>query len=342
MKGIINLIDLIDIMKKILMLTTGGTISSIKSDDGLVPSNLDHVLKYVGIIKDFELSYKELMVLDSSNIQPEEWKKIATAIYKNMKSYDGIVVTHGTDTMAYTTSMISFMIQNPNIPIVFTGSQLPIDSEMTDAINNLRLAFKMALSGTPGIFLAFDREIILGTRAVKVRATSFHAFESVNTYSIGKIDSNGLVIHKSSLPKYSGGTKFNSNINSNVFLLKLTPATNPSIINLLINSNYKGIVIEAFGQGGLQFVRRDFIPYLIEAKKKNVAVVVASQCLYDGANLNIYQVGKKALETGVIESHDMTCEAAVTKLMWVLGQTDNLKEVKKLFNQNLAGEIKSN
>lgn len=327
-------------MKNILMLTTGGTISSIKSSEGLVPSTKDHVLKYLGNITNFNLTSEELMVLDSTNIQPEEWIKIATTIYNNLDKYDGIVVTHGTDTMAYTTSMISFMIQNPKIPVVFTGSQLPIDNDLTDATSNLRLAFKMALSGIRGIFLAFDRQIILGSRAVKVRATSFHAFESINSNPIGTLDSNGLTIHNDSLPNYSEKTIFNTNINSNIFLLKLTPATNPSIISLLINAGYKGIVIEAFGQGGLQFVRRDFIPSLMEAKSKNVAIVVSSQCLYDGANLNIYQVGKKALQTGVIESRDMTCEAAVTKLMYALGQTSNLDEVKKIFETNLAGEMR--
>lgn len=327
-------------MKKILMLTTGGTISSVKSNEGLVPSNLNHILNYVGVIKDFELESKELMVLDSSNIQPEEWKIIAKSIYDSMPNYDGIVVTHGTDTMAYTTSMVSFIIQNPTIPVVFTGSQLPIDNELSDAINNLRLAFKMALSGVGGIFLAFDRQVILGTRAVKVRATSFHAFESINTYPVATLDSQGLTIHKSALPKYKKEPIFNSNIDPNVFLLKLTPATDPKIISLLINANYKGIVIEAFGQGGLQFVRRDFNPYLLEAKEKGVTIVVSSQCLYDGANLNTYQVGKKALEKGVIVSQDMTCESAVTKLMWILGQTNDSQKIAAMFNKNLAGEIK--
>lgn len=327
-------------MKKILMLTTGGTISSISSNEGLVPSNLKHVLDYIGVIKDFILESKELMVLDSSNIQPEEWKIIAEAIYKNMKQYDGIVVTHGTDTMAYTSSMISFMIQNPKIPVVFTGSQLPIDNEMTDAISNLRVAFKMALSAKPGIYIAFDKEIILGTRAVKISTSSFHAFESINSSPIARLDSNGLHINEHRIPKYFGETKLNTNIDSNVFLLKLTPASDPKIIELLINANVSGIVIEAFGQGGIQFVRRDFLPYLKLANEKNIPIVVSSQCLYDSANLNIYEVGKKALQNGVIEAYDMTGEAAITKLMFLLGQTKNLKEIAKAFKTNFAGEIK--
>lgn len=325
-------------MKKILLLSTGGTISSIESNNGLIPSNLNHVLSFLGVIKGFKLDTRELMVLDSTNIQPEEWKIIATAIYENLNNYDGIVITHGTDTMAYTASMMSFMIQNPNIPIVFTGSQLPIDNEMTDAISNLRQAFKMALSGYRGIFVAFDKEIILATRCVKVATSSFHAFESINTTPIGKIDSKGLFINSDKLPAYQDEVIFSPNIETNVFLLKLTPATDPKIIDILINSNVKGIVIEAFGQGGIQFIRRDFTPYLKKALKLNIPIVVSSQCLYDGVNLNIYEVGKKSLENGVITANDMTNESCITKLMWALGQTNDIKEIRHIFNQNIAGE----
>lgn len=329
-------------MKKLLMLTTGGTISSIESESGLVPSSADTILKQMGIEQshEFSLDVKEILLLDSSNIQPEEWNIIATAIYENMYNYDGIIVTHGTDTMAYSTSMVSFMVQNPSIPVVFTGSQLPIGNFLTDAITNLRSAFAMALSGVPGIFVAFDRKIILGTRAVKVRTTSFNAFESINLKYAGTVDSNGLSLNHYVIPSYEKEPIFNNKINSDVFLLKLTPGTNPHIIDILIESKVSGVVIEAFGAGGIQFVRRDFIEKLHNAYKHGIPVVVCSQCLYESSNFNIYQVGKKALSAGVIEAFDMTTEAAVTKLMWALGQTNNISEIKKIFETNYAGEIR--
>lgn len=328
-------------MKKILMLTTGGTISSVETESGLVPSSANTILKQMGIeaSSDFKLDVKEILVLDSSNIQPEEWNIIAQAIYADIKNYDAIIITHGTDTMAYSASMISFMIQNPKIPIIFTGSQLPIGNFLTDAIFNLRSAFAMAMSGIPGVFVAFDRQIILGTRAVKVRTTSFHAFESINILPVGIVDSNGLNLRKELIPHHDKDTIFNNRINSNVFLLKLTPATNPTIIDMLIKAKVQGIVIEAFGAGGIQFIRRDFVSKLQDAYNKNIPVVVCSQCLYEASNFNIYQVGKKALSVGVIEAYDMTTEAAITKLMWALGQTDKIDKIKEIFEQNLAGEI---
>lgn len=327
-------------MKKLLMLTTGGTISSVQSKEGLVPSNSNKLIDQIlADNKEFTIEVKEILLLDSSNIQPEEWNVIATSIYNNINSYDGIIITHGTDTLAYTASMVSFMIQNPKIPVVFTGSQLPINHFQTDAVSNLRSAISMALSKTPGVYVAFDRQIILGTRAVKVRTTSFHAFESINVKSAGFLNSNGLNLNHSVIPTYKEDTIFNNNINSNVFLLKLTPATNPSIIDMLIKSNVQGIVIEAFGIGGLQFIRRDFVSTLELANKHKVPVVICSQCLYEPSNLNVYQVGRKALGAGVIEAYDMTTEACVTKLMWALGQTNKIEEIQAIFEKNIAGEI---
>ncbi|MBQ3253870.1 MAG: asparaginase [Acholeplasmatales bacterium] len=326
-------------MKKILIITTGGTITSIQSNNGLIPTDTSTFL--VKAIKDSELdiSVKNIMVLDSSNIQPEEWKVIATDIYNSMNYFDGIIVTHGTDTMAYTASMMCFMIQNPTIPIVFTGSQLPITHPLTDAYNNLRAAGEMCKSGYKGIFIAFDRKIIIGCRAVKVRTSGFAAFESINLKSVGKISGNGLTIRDEMIKKYEGAPKLVTNIETNVFLLKLTPTTNPNIIDLLIQSGIKGIVIEAYGAGGISFVRRDFVSKIKYAIDNNVPVVVSSQCLYETSNFNIYEVGQKVIKTGAIEALDMTSEAAVCKLMYALGQSNDIKEISKIFRSEIASEI---
>ena len=327
-------------MKKILMLTTGGTIASLPSEEGLAPTGADAILSHMGpSAANYDITTQEILTLDSTNIQPEEWKIIAGAIYKNIRLYDGIVVTHGTDTMAYTASMMSFMLRNVPIPVVFTGSQVPIASPLSDAPLNLTCAFAMAASATPGIFVAFDRKIMLGCRSVKVRTTAFDAFESVNYPYAGVVDSSGLNLDRSVIPPQRGECVLEDTVDSDVYLLKLTPGTNPKLVDLMIEAGCHGIVIEAFGIGGLQFVRRDFVSKIEKAIDAGIPVVVCSQCLYERSDFSVYQVGQKALAKGAIQGFDMTREAAVTKLMWALGHTRDLGEIRAMFHTNLAGEI---
>lgn len=327
-------------MKKILMLTTGGTIASMPSEEGLAPTGADTILTHMGpAAANYAITTKEILTLDSTNIQPEEWKIIADAIYQNVRDYDGIVVTHGTDTMAYTASMMSFMLRNVPIPVVFTGSQVPIAKPLSDAPLNLSCALAMAASSTPGIFVAFDRKIILGCRAVKVRTTAFDAFESVNYEYAGVVNSSGLTLNYAAIPSQNGECVLEDTVDSDVYLLKLTPGTNPKIVDLMIDAGCHGIVIEAFGIGGLQFIRRDFVSKIEKAIDAGIPVVVCSQCLYERSDFSVYQVGQKALAKGAIQGFDMTREAAVTKLMWALGRTRDLGEISAMFRQNIAGEI---
>ena len=325
--------------KRIRLLTTGGTIASLPGGQGLEPRRSDVMELALEQLRNFyDIEVEDVLCLDSSNITPEQWQLIAQRVYEDRSRCDGIVISHGTDTMAYTASAVTFMLPGIDIPVVFTGSQLPLADMLSDGPSNLRTAFAMAASGQPGVFLAFDRKVMLGCRAVKVRASGFSAFESVNARYCAQVTNRGLVVDTSALPPPQGEPRLCQKISQDVFLLKLTPGLKPSMIEMLAAMGYRGIVIEAFGLGGINVLHQG-LRGIRRAVEDGVSVVVTTQCLYDSANLQVYQVGNQLLELGVIQGRDMTSEAAMTKLMWAIGQGFTPDQIKDLFNRNLAGEV---
>ena len=325
--------------KRILLLTTGGTIASMPGADGLEPHRSGVMERELHQLRTYyDISVRDVICLDSSNIRPQEWQLIARAIFEARMDYDGIVVSHGTDTMAYTASAVTFMLPDMDIPVVFTGSQLPLADILSDGPDNLRTAFAMAATGKGGVFLAFDRKVMLGCRAVKVRATAFSAFESVNARYAAQVTGLGLTVDDRVIPRVKGPARLMDQISSDVFLLKLTPGLSPKIFDALVGMGCKGIVIEAFGLGGMNVLNED-LQSIRRAVDAGISVVITTQCLYDSSDLRVYQVGNKLLELGVIQGRDMTTEAAMTKLMWAIGQGMSQKEIRKLFAIDLAGEV---
>ena len=325
--------------KHILLLTTGGTIASYPGREGLEPYRSGIMSRQIDQLRTYyDITVQDVMCLDSSNIRPEEWQLLSRHIFENRHGFDGIVVSHGTDTMAYTASAVTFMLPGIDLPVVFTGSQLPLTDVLSDGPDNLRTAFAMAASGQPGVFLAFDRKVMLGCRAVKVRASGFSAFESINARYAGQVSNRGLVLDSRVLPRFAGEPRLLDQISKDVFLLKLTPGLNTAIFDALLTMGCKGIVMEAFGLGGVNALGEGLcgIRRLVE---KGVSVVVITQCLYDSSDLRVYQVGNQLLDAGVIQGRDMTAEAAMTKLMWALGQGMDQSQIAELFQTSLAGEI---
>ncbi len=307
---------------RISLLATGGTIASLDSPDGLAPAipAKDILAMSLALLVDANVCAQDVFTLDSSNIQPEEWQELARAVRRAAKNSDGIVITHGTDTMAYTASALSFMLLGLDKPVVLTGSQLPLTHPLSDASNNLAQAFAVARQAPPGVYIAFHHKVIYGTRAVKMRTLGFDAFDSINAPAVGFFDADGLHLSRAQAPvvqvPHSAPPE---QLDARVFLLKLVPGTDPSIFQHIVDNGYRGLVLEAFGLGGLHYIRRNLLESLALVADKGVLTLVTTQCLYEKADFSVYEVGRNILGNNVYGAHDMTSEAALTKLMWVLG-----------------------
>ena len=248
--------------KRILLIGTGGTIASEMGDNGLEPELTSRqLLRYVPDISGIcEVDCTQLFSLDSTNIRPEHWLRIAGSIQQCYEKYDGFVISHGTDTMAYTAAGLSYLIQNSRKPIVLTGAQKPIGYDTTDSKQNLRDAFTVAASGMSGVLLVFNGKIIMGTRARKTRSKSFEAFSSINYPIVGMVQDGRLIQYIR--PENGAPTRFYHELDARVALLKLTPGIECGVLEYLLERS-SAVIIESFGVG--RFMRR--AAFMIRSKR---------------------------------------------------------------------------
>ena len=312
-------------MKKVLMLGTGGTIACVPSADGLVPA-LDGPAM-IRVVPELEevcaIETKQILNLDSSNLAPEHWRSIAEAVAANYTSYDGFVITHGTDTMAYTAAALSQMLCNCQKPVVLTGAQLPIQAEGSDAPNNIYHAFLAATSPLKGVALVFGDLVIHGAHAKKLYTQDFNGFASINREPLATISHNHLFWQKGALQGggYGEGEfSINTQLEIKIAVVKIIPGATPDILDYYVAKGYKGLIIEGFGAGGVPNGDNNWLPKLEQVLQLGIRVVCATQCLYDGVHLNTYPMGILAERLGAQSAGLDTLETSVVKLMQELAQ----------------------
>lgn len=326
---------------KILIIKTGGTITMVRGADGVL-APFDDAVSLRKLVPELavlaEVDVLALASIDSSNVQPDLWVKLAQAIYGRYDDYDGFVITHGTDTLSFTAVALSLMLQNIGKPVVLTGAQVPLSEIGSDGRANLINAVRVASDDLAEVAVVFGTQIIRGSRAKKTSAFHLQAFTSVNEYPIGTI---GLTIGFTDAAVRRARRKpiLNIALEPSVAMIPVYPGMKPEILSYLATTHY-GIVIEGYGAGHIPTEGTPLIPAIREAISRGVPVVVCTQCLLGSTDMQMYHVGRAALAAGAIPGMDMTPEAALVKLMWTLGQTRDMKSVESLMLKPFAGELR--
>lgn len=277
------------------------------------------------------------MGLDSTNIGPRHWQQIARFIYKKLPGTDGVVISHGTDTMAYTAAALYTMLPGLDKPVILTGSQIPIEEAGTDAVRNLEDAFRVCASGIfPGVYIVFAGEIIAGFCGNKSHSTSLQAFSSIN-YPTAGIIRDGIIRKNESFPPATSNhpLQLKEKLNPNIALLKLIPGMDGKIVDILRAQGYEGILIEAFGVGGIPNLDDSFASAISRCISSQIPVAATTQCGQGPADLSIYQVGSKAQEAGAICGKYLSREMLTVRLMWALGQAEDYSQIRRLLFQGV-------
>jgi L-asparaginase len=334
--------------KSILIIYTGGTIGMVHDEKSgtLKPFNFGKLTTLLPeLIKlpckiDFH-SFHPL--IDSSDMRPELWERLARMIEKNYKTYDGFVILHGTDTMAYTASALSYMLHNLNKPVILTGSQLPVGEIRTDAKSNLITTMEIVSGNViiPEVCICFDNVLLRGNRAEKFTSSKFDAFHAINYPALAEAGTEINYNYEHIRAVNNHTLEVRTNFSKDVFVLKMFPGINPMMIQSIIQTkNLKGIVLETYGSGNAP-KDKALLDVLKKAVEKEILIVNVSQCSGGVVQMEKYENGMTLKKAGIISGKDMTTEAAITKLMFLLGQEKSFQDAKLRMLQPLAGEMSS-
>lgn len=335
----------------ILLLYTGGTIGMVKNADtgALKVLNFDKLLKNIPELKLLDCSITAMSFdepIDSSDVTPKEWVAIAEIIKENYDSYNGFVILHGSDTMSYTASALSFMLKNLSKPVILTGSQLPIGDLRTDAKENLITAIQVAslYENTKPVIqevgLYFEYKLYRGNRTTKISAEHFNAFTSPNYPPLAESGVNLRINKPALLPRLHTGTlQLAEHFNTNVAIIKIFPGINRQIIKCILNtSGLKGVVLETYGAGNAP-TDGEFLLLLQQAIQNGIYIINVTQCSGGSVTMGQYETSTQLKQIGVLSGKDITTEAAITKLMHLLGQDMAEEDLKAAIEIALCGEM---
>lgn len=342
--------DLFDKPKaKILIIYTGGTLGMDYDEHGsLEPCGFDQVLRRAPVAKELQINLSVISFetpIDSSKVELTHWQRMAEVIHENYESFDGFLILHGTDTMAYSASALSFMLEGLNKPVIFTGAQLPIASPRSDARENLVTSLEIASDKKDGkpiiteVCIFFNNTLLRGNRSKKVESERFDAFESENYPTLAKA---GISIEYqwSYLKPYSPGVlKLNIEMNPSIVILKLFPGLNPSTVEHIIKAPLvKGIILESYGAGNVPH-ETWFLDLLKSGISTGKLILNISQCNGGRVLHGKYQTSGELDKIGVLSGGDLTTEAATTKMMYTLGKHDNIEDSKMCLTTPIRGEM---
>lgn len=336
-------------MTNVLIIYTGGTIGMVTDPKTgvLVPFNFDQITDNVPELKRLDYNFKVHSfdpLIDSSNMSPEIYKELVSLIEENYEKYDGFVILHGSDTMSFTASALSFMIEDLDKPIILTGSQLPVNGIRTDAKENLITALEIAAAKkrgkaiVPEVCIYFDYKLFRGNRSFKYNSDKFEAFRSPNCPVLAEAGVYLEFDKHNILKPGEGPVKFHKKLDSAIGVLKLYPGISPHIVRTALCSDCKAIIMETFGSGNTS-TQKWFLDLLREAINEGMLILNISQCKVGTVELGRYETSRELKEMGVVSGYDMTFEAAVTKLMYLFGNVKSKKKIAELLETNLRGEL---